>query len=110
VVGFSSDPSGVYRGFVWDGTRMIDAGALPGLPYTQLFAINAAGVSVGTAFNVNGVQRGIVYAGGRLLDVNSVVESTPYTITALGGIDAAGDLVGTGVDNGTSRAVILRPE
>jgi len=88
---------------------MIDAGALPGLPFSQLGAINGKGIAVGDAFESGGVQRGIIQAGGRMIDVNTLTDGTPYTIITLGGIDEAGDLVGTGQDNGAMRAVVLRP-
>jgi len=109
IVGFASDATGVYRGFVFDNGRMIDAGALPGLPYTELVAINSTGIAVGGALNFNGVQRGVIYGGGRMLDLNMVIDGSPYVITFAPGIDAAGDIVAQGNDNGVLRALILRP-
>jgi probable HAF family extracellular repeat protein len=110
IVGYSSDSSGVYRGFVYQDGRMIDAGSLPGLPFSELGAINGKGVAVGLAFNGSGVQRAVAYAAGRMIDLNTVVDGTPYTLNSMGGIDEAGDIVGSGIDNGLSRAVILRPQ
>ncbi|HET7788582.1 MAG TPA: hypothetical protein VFL36_21590 [Myxococcales bacterium] len=110
IVGYSTDSSGAgRRGFVYQDGRMADAGALPGFPFSQLGAINGKGIAVGNAFNGGGAQRGILHASGRTLDVNALTDGTPYTIESLGGIDEAGDLVGTGLDNGTMRAVVLRP-
>jgi probable HAF family extracellular repeat protein len=111
IVGYSTtDFSGTgSHAFVYEDGRMSDAGALPGLPFSQLGAINGRGVAVGNAFNNGGTQRGIIHAQGRMLDVNALTDGTPYTINSLGGIDEAGDLVGTGIDNGVMRAVVLRP-
>lgn len=111
IVGYSTlGFSGVgSHGFVYQDGRMIDAGAVPGLPFSQLGAINGKGVAVGTAFNSGGAQRGIIHASGRTLDVNALTDDTPYTINALGGIEEAGALVGTGIDKGVMRAVVLRP-
>ena len=42
---------------------MIDAGSLPGMPHSQLVAVNGAGLAVGFASDGKGLVRGLVYGG-----------------------------------------------
>jgi probable HAF family extracellular repeat protein len=103
--------SGPAHGVVWQDGHATDVGTLPGLGSTTLFAINSAGVAVGVAdMTTGGSFRGILYGAGKLVDLNSLVETTPYTITHGTGIDEAGNIAAQGYDytNYSMRALILR--
>jgi len=63
IVGYSYLPSGAYHGFLYADGKMIDAGSLPGMPHSQLVAVNGAGLAVGFASDGKGLVRGLVYGG-----------------------------------------------
>ena len=88
---------------------MIDAGSMPGMPHSQLVAVNGAGLAVGFASDGNGLVRGLVYGGGRMVDLNSVVDPTQYAVGQASGIDEAGNIAVSGVSGGRTRALLLRP-
>jgi probable HAF family extracellular repeat protein len=107
IVGNSSLANGASHGFVYADGKMTDAGSLPGMRYSELTAVNGAGIAVGTSYD-NG-YRGVVYGAGKMVDLNALVERTPYTITNASGIDEAGNIVVQGEDRGALRVLLLRP-
>jgi probable HAF family extracellular repeat protein len=109
IVGYSYLPNGAYHGFVYTDGKMIDAGTLPGMPYSQLAALNGEGLAVGYATDGKGVSHAVIYGGGRMVDLNSVVDATPYTLGSASGIDEAGNIVVTST-NGSMRALLLCPQ
>jgi probable HAF family extracellular repeat protein len=111
IVGLASLVDGVYHGFVYADGKITDAGAPPGLIFSELVAINGSGVAVGRAYNNNGDlnERGTVSGAGKTLDLNTLVERTPYTITAAVGIDESGNIVAKGSGGGGIAVVLLRP-
>jgi probable HAF family extracellular repeat protein len=109
IVGYSYLPRGVYHGFVYADGKMIDAGTLPGMDRSQLFAVNSEGIAVGASSN-GGDPTAVIYAGGRMVDLATRVDSSPYEINSVNGIDEAGNIIGTGRLSGFWRAVLLRPK
>ena len=109
IVGYSYLPNGTFHGFVYSDGKMIDAGTLPGMPYTQLAAVNGDGLAVGHATDGMVISHAVLYGGGRMVDLNSVVDETPYTLGSASGIDEAGNIVVT-TTNGPMRALLLCPQ
>ena len=105
------DATGVQHGFFYQDGRMVDAGALPGLPYSTLYAVNAAGLAAGVGFDSSGskASHAIVYGAGRI-DLNTLVDGTDLTITYAKGVDESGVIAGGGRRGSDSHAVILWPE
>jgi probable HAF family extracellular repeat protein len=102
------------RAFRWTaGIGKEDLGALPGGSRSAAYAINNAGVVVGTAWvGAEYVsQRAIVYTNGSgLVDLNSLLAPTAqgWGLAEARGINNVGDVVGWGYRNGERRAFALK--
>lgn len=90
------------------GTFVIPA--LDSDPVTMPTGANAIGQVVGTSTSSSGSTRGFLYAGGITRSLSSLVPSTlGWQITQANGINNLGQIVATGVRNGTSHALLLSP-
>ena len=87
------------RAFRYANGVLTDLGALSGGAYSYAFAINAAGVAVGSsAESTNRFQRAVIYSGGTVTDIDPT-----GTASAANGINSAGTIVGI---NSANRAFV----
>jgi probable HAF family extracellular repeat protein len=110
VAGASTTQSGWYRAAVWgtDGS-VTDLGTLGGL-CSFAYGINDAGYAVGYSYDAQGRTRAFIWRDGTLFDLYALVANAPgWTLTAAFGINASGQIVGSGIFNGRSSAFLLDP-
>ena len=108
VVGTSQISSGFLNAFAWTSTGMVDLGTLGGSNSSST-GINDLGEIVGNSFIAgNTATHGFLDRNGVMLDLNSLLPAASgWTITAANAIDAAGNILGTGIFEGQSYAVEL---
>ncbi|MBX9656397.1 DUF3466 family protein [bacterium] len=104
-----------FHAFVYDGSSMTDLGTL-GSPFTDSRAsgINNNGFIVGESwFQISGFGLQVAYvydATNGMRSLNSLIDSSlGWNITSAADINDRGQIIGTGVLNGQTHAVILNP-
>jgi probable HAF family extracellular repeat protein len=110
VAGAATLPSGQYRAALWstDGS-ITNLGTLGGL-CSYAYGVNDDGFAVGYSYDGQGRSRAFVWADGMLFDLNDLAQNAPgWSLTAAYGINAAGQIVGTGTFNGSNSAFLLDP-
>jgi probable HAF family extracellular repeat protein len=106
VTGQASLVDGTSRAFFYDGA-MHNLGTLGGTSSNGL-DINSFRQIVGTSLTAGSATHGFVYTpSDGMLDLNSLVSG--WVIESANGINDAGQIVGLGVRNGESHAVLLTP-
>jgi probable HAF family extracellular repeat protein len=99
--------------------KVINLGVLPGAVSHTAFdlssarAINDAGLAVGYSNDPSGQRRAVLFSHGALFDLNKqVLPGSPFLLlTEATGINARGQIVGTGVTrSGAEHAFLLTPE
>jgi len=101
----------VPRAFLWNGSAMMSLGTLPGGVASEARALNNFGQVVGSA-TVSNESRAILFSAGQLYDLNAVVpeeDQLAWRLTRAEGINARGEIVGTGFLNGLPRAFLAIP-
>ena len=107
VVGDSQIASGYTHAFLWNGTAMVDLGTLGGAN-SYATGISDAGQIVGWSQTASGQMDAFIYENGVMYDLNSLLPiGSGWNISMANGIDANGDIVGIGTDNGVQYAVEL---
>lgn len=109
VVGLQAFPSGNWHAALWQlGVGAVDAGVLPGMDLGELHSVNDAGLAVGRSYTDSITSRAIYWDGDTLHDLNDLL---PAGVDALlfeaREINAAGDIVGTAVVDGSFRAFLM---
>lgn len=113
IIGFSNLATGEGRAFVYDGTNMVDLGALSGSDifgygfgtsaYSSALGINDAGTIVGSS-GYSGYQgHGFVYTDGKMSDLNNLLASKStdgWVITDAMAINDAGVIAAYGYRSG----------
>ena len=94
--------------FVYQGS-MVDLGTLPGDTYSSAAHINAAGQVVGWSVPADfNTYRGFLWSNGVMQDLNALIPANSgWQISFASGINDFGQIVGVGVRNGQSHAVLL---
>jgi probable HAF family extracellular repeat protein len=100
--------------FTWFNSKMTDLGTLGGLQ-SQGLAINAKGVVVGWSYTEGTKRRHafIVLKGRKMLDLNKLLDAKSgkgWELAAATGINAAGEICGTGTVDGQVHAFRLTPQ
>lgn len=110
VVGWSGTYDGASsRAFLWRGRDMHDLGALHHAANSAALAINASGEVVGWSGDREGATHAFLWRAGRMIDLNdSIPEYSGWVLNQASGINSRGDIVGTGVHDGETRAFLLR--
>lgn len=109
IVGYSRVPSGDQRAFVYDGSSMSDLGTLGGAT-SRANGINDWGDVVGAANDASGQQRAFLWTQGSMRDLNALIKpGSGWLLTGAGGVNALGEISGTGILNGKQRAYLLKP-
>ncbi|WKB55393.1 PEP-CTERM sorting domain-containing protein [Eleftheria terrae] len=100
-----------YHAFLSDGGALHDLGTLGG-GYSWGEAVNARGQVVGWSdvYNEN-LDRAFLFDDGQMVDLNSLLDATGrgWTLTAAYDINDRGQIVGTGLFNGSQHAFLLTP-
>jgi probable HAF family extracellular repeat protein len=100
VVGNAQNALGYTHAFLWNGSQMVDLGTLGGTN-SYAYGTNDQGQVVGFSLTADGSTHAFFYSSGVMYDLNSLLSpGTNWTITEALGIDAQGDIVGTGYYQG----------
>ncbi len=104
MVGYADVTDGPWSAVIFTGDSknpVINLGNLAGFAETEAHAINDSGIIVGLAYPVDPFDyaHAWVYMNGQMLDLNNLVDlgSQWQVLTAAYGINAHGDIVGTGI-------------
>jgi probable HAF family extracellular repeat protein len=101
------------RAALWQEGRITDLGTLPGLDQSEAHALNDAGQVVGTAYrDGRGEQprRAFLWRGGASVDLNDFLPpGSGWTLESAIGINARGQIAGSGRYAGQRRAFLLTP-
>ncbi len=104
IVGFSESTNGstavLFDGQAWN------IGNLGGT-YTYPMGINVSNVVVGEATTTNGESHAFRYDGTVIADLNTVAQTTDFTLIAARAINNDGAIVGKGTTNGTEQAFLF---
>lgn len=102
--------------FLWNGSGALkDLGQLPGGNYSQALALNpTASQIVGRASVPDPnfiVYHAFLYSNGKMKDLNQLIPGrSGWILTEATGVNAAGQIVGTGTIHGQQHAFLLNPK
>jgi len=107
VAGTAQTSLGYTHAFLWNGSSMLNLGTLGG-NNSYATGINDAGEVVGYSLTASGQWHAFVYENGVMYDLDALLSvGSGWSISMVNGIDANGDIIGIGTDNGTQYAVEL---
>ena len=108
--------NGFYAFHAWlrpsGSTSNIDLGLLPGWLSSSAYGVNGFKQVVGSCTRTDGSSRAFLYSVGQLYDLNDLLpneETSVWTLTDARGINAQGEIVGTGTINGKQHAFLALP-
>jgi probable HAF family extracellular repeat protein len=115
IAGSSYNSSFLFEhAFLWSKGQMQDLGLLPNGVYTEAYALNNAGQVVGQAtIQISGgfTEAAFLYSDGKMIDLNTLIPAdSGWALYMATGINARGQIVGSGVRNGVSRGFLLNPD
>jgi probable HAF family extracellular repeat protein len=112
VVGWSGTSNGsVSHAFIWSVGSMRDLGTLHHGTNSAALAINAMGEVVGWSDASDGRPHAFLWRSGRMQDLNQAIpEYSGWVLTQASGINRQGEITGTGVHEGQTRAFLLIAE
>jgi probable HAF family extracellular repeat protein len=110
VAGAATTRSRYFHATLWNSAGGAqDLGTLGGTS-SYAYALNDSGYAVGFSYDSQGRSRAFVWNGNMLFDLNELISNTPgWSLTAAYGINARGQIVGTGTYMGQSAAFRLDP-
>lgn len=110
VVGYAQVRSGEHHAFLYHAGGLQDLGTLPGGTQSYAYAINTLGQAVGTSDSSGGSQRAVLFDRRAIRDLNALIpRGSGWILTEARDINDAGQIVGTGVVDGHTRAFLLTP-
>jgi probable HAF family extracellular repeat protein len=108
VVGTAERAGGARHAFLFSQGQMQDLGTLGGQNSAAL-AINTAGQMVGTAESAGGTPQAFVFSGA-MVNLNTLLPAaSDWELLAATGINDSGQIVGSGLHHGSSRAFLMTP-
>jgi probable HAF family extracellular repeat protein len=114
VTGIGYTKNGLAHAFLANcGTcQLKDIGTLSGATGTAWgFGINDSGVVVGQSTSGGSVDHAFVYSGGKMKDLNDMIPTgSGWILMEANGINASGQIVGSGTHNGLEHAFLLTPQ
>lgn len=109
IVGWAAGVAGHPRAFLHDNGEMVDLGALGGKE-SSARVINDAGVAVGRSWVAQGRHHTAIFRDGDVIDINAVVDDLlGFTLAEATDINAIGEIVGWGYQDGEPRPFKLVP-
>ena len=109
VVGYSHTNAGSLHAFLYEHGFMTDLGDLGG-GQSVARGVNERGHVVGTSNRTDGTMTTFIWARGEMKDLNlSLIESEGWYISEAAAINNSGEIVGTGLIDGESHAILLVP-
>ena len=110
VVGHAQTAGGERHAFLFTAAGMTDLGTLPGGGQSFAYGINDAGDVVGAGESAEGSLHAVLYRSGSRHDLNGLIPPhLGWVLTEARAINAAGQIVGSGIVNGTEHAFLLTP-
>jgi len=111
VVGWATTSSGEDHAFLYSNGQMQDLGTLPGGPHSTARGINDSGQVVGEATTSSGEDHAFLYSNAQMQDLNSLIPAgSGWILQEAYGINTSGQIVGSGVINGQTRAFLATPD
>jgi probable HAF family extracellular repeat protein len=101
---------GSFHAFFDGSDKMIDLGTLGG-SNSSANSINASGQVVGESDTENGVEHAFFWNNGAMTDLNTVIPAgSGWELRWASSISDGGEIVGSGIHNGQTRAFLLTPD
>ncbi|HTH48404.1 MAG TPA: immunoglobulin domain-containing protein, partial [Candidatus Limnocylindria bacterium] len=101
--------SALKHAFRYTGGGLEDLGTLGGTS-SSAYDLNATDQVVGTSTTASGEAHAFVWQGGVMTDLNTLLPSgSGWVLTRANAINDLGQIVGTGILNGTAHAFLLSP-
>src|SRR5215207_8049071 len=110
VPGEEGGDLGNNHAFLYSGGQMQDLGTLPGGIGSIAYSVNDSGQVVGVSLTSNETKRAFLYSDAQMYDLNDLIPGDAgWTLLEARGINTSGQIVGTGVINGQTRAFLATP-
>lgn len=95
--------------FLYSNGKMTDLQTLGGVS-SAAWGINSKGQIVGDSNVPSGADHAFIYDSGRMQDLNALIDSSSgWVLQQASGINASGQIAGTGVIHGKQHAFLLTP-
>jgi probable HAF family extracellular repeat protein len=102
--------TGISRGFFWDLGTMGGLEPWPGDASSEALAMNISSDIVGRSGSAGfATSRAMLWRNATGVDLNALVSDNSWMMQTATGINNIGQIVGTGVHNGQTRAFLLQP-
>jgi len=108
IVGESLATDGTSRAVLWQTGEITDLGTLPNDVSSRAIGINGPAHVVGASAAADGTSRAFIWRHGNMRDLNTLIPAdSGWALTSAAAINDAGEIVGTGILDGQTRAFLL---